>query len=64
MTTEERETLLSLSRKLIGDLFSEMKDQLDKMHMNLTIEEKNEIMANCDGLLAKIKSRIKQIENL
>ncbi len=64
MTNNDKQMLLNLGKSLISDLTKELNSELDKANINADQETKNDIIANCDGILAKINSRLNQIKSL
>ena len=62
MTTEEQLMLLNLSRKLITELTSELNTELNKIQLTTSAKDKEEVFSNCEGIIAKIKYRISQLD--
>lgn len=64
MTNKNKQVLIDLSKKFISELTSELNNEIKKVKINLSEDEKNNIIVNCDGILAKLNSRLSQLKKV
>ena len=64
MTQEQVQCILDLSKKTISDLTVELTDELKKIDIINTKQDNTDTLVNCDGIIAKIKSRLDQLKSM
>lgn len=61
LTRSDKQMLSGLNSKLITDLTADLNKEAKKLDdIDMSAEEKNKVVTNCDKILAKIKNRLEQ----
>jgi hypothetical protein len=61
---KQQSMLIELSKKLISEITIELNKEVGKLNDKISISEKNDILTNVDGLIAKLNSRVSQLNTI
>ena len=61
---KQQSMLIELSKNLISEITIELNQEVGKINEKISISEKNDILTNVDGLIAKLNSRISQLNTI
>lgn len=59
---KEQQTLIELSKRLISAQTVELNNELSKLSDNTSESDRNDILTDVDGIIAKLNSRISQLK--